>query len=237
MANLSELVQSWKQTPEQSRRIVAFGSSNTELFWHSGGRHNWVDWLNINLREHIGRHVLVINQGICGDTTEALQKRFDRDVLPLAPHITLVTIGGNDSMQKGLPFIKQFKANVNNIMDRLVQNGSQPVLQTYYCPFYEECGPGYQSVFEPYMEAVRELAAETGVPLIDYYKYFEPCYRNDRKLYRRLMADSMHVGHYGNFIMGEIASRCFGLPSLRIPEGLEAELTEMMAEIIPEVKG
>lgn len=69
MASLKEIIYSWKNDTSKQHRIVAFGSSNTELHWHSGGRHNWGDWLNINIRENIGRHMLVINQGICGDSS------------------------------------------------------------------------------------------------------------------------------------------------------------------------
>lgn len=76
-----KIIQQWKEQPDKSYRVIAFGSSNTELSWSNNGRHNWVDWLSINLRDSIGHHVSVVNQGIGGETSDHLLARIDRDVL------------------------------------------------------------------------------------------------------------------------------------------------------------
>lgn len=222
MVDIKKVVQSWKEDDQKGVRVVAFGSSNTELFWHSGGRNNWVDWLNINLREHIGRHVLVINQGICGDTAEGLLKRFDRDILSVSPQMVIITIGGNDAA-KGFTY-NQYYENIKQICTRLIDSKIQPVLQTYYCPIFEECMPGYRETFESFMEGNRILAKELGLPLIDQYSYYNPLYEKDRKEYRRLMMDMLHVNHIGNMIMGINASRYFGLPDPQIPEDIREEV-------------
>lgn len=63
---LDSLIENWKEKPHKPRRVIAFGSSNTELHWHSLGHFNWFSWLSGAMREWIGRHVTTINSGIGG---------------------------------------------------------------------------------------------------------------------------------------------------------------------------
>ena len=92
MEKLREICVQWKNQPERSTRLIAFGSSNTELGWHSEGHHNWVDWLNLCLRRSLGSHVSLINQGIGGETGTDLLDRIDRDVFSFSPELVIVTI-------------------------------------------------------------------------------------------------------------------------------------------------
>jgi hypothetical protein len=78
-------------------RVIGFGSSNTEQHWHLLGHFNWFSWLGCSLREWVGRHVTMINQGINGETAEDLLKRIDRDVISFKPNLVIITIGGNDT--------------------------------------------------------------------------------------------------------------------------------------------
>jgi lysophospholipase L1-like esterase len=223
MEKLSEMLQEWKASSGTSIRITAFGSSNTELSWHSGGRHNWVDWLNINIREHIGRHVTIINQGICGDTAEGLLTRIGRDVLSFEPKAAIITIGGNDSI-KGYSS-EVFETNVRELCSKMIEKNIKPVLQTYYCPLYDEFPKDFRKVFESFMEVNRKISKDFNIPIIDYYSYFEPFYTIDRSGYKKLMLDGLHVNYIGNLIMGIIASQNFGLPDLKIPENIYDEVS------------
>lgn len=36
--NLAAVLADWRVTPEVGRRVVGFGSSNTEFTWHNDGR-------------------------------------------------------------------------------------------------------------------------------------------------------------------------------------------------------
>ena len=232
MVNLSSLVQGFKDTPEKGYRILAFGSSNTELFFHSCGSHNWVDWLNMNLRQNIGRNTLVINQGICGDTTEGLLERYNRDVTPVSPVAAIITIGGNDSMRNGMNGLTQYRDSLSRLIDRLLLDNIQPAVQTYYCPFYERCMPDFRPVFEAYMDTVRGLSREYDIPLIDSYAYMASIHDEDMEGYKSLMLDGMHVNAGGNFLMGEIVSRHFGLPPLNFPDkALEQSCTPYISQI------
>ena len=218
-ASLHQLVAHWKEHPTKGFRIITFGSSNTEMHWHSEGHFNWVAWLNCMLREEIGKHIVIINQGIGGDTATNLLQRLDRDIVPLQPTAVIVTIGGNDA-NRGVP-LENYRIQLEEIIDKIVQLGAIPILQTYYCPLYEKMGKDMQR-FPQFVEVNRQIARVKQIPLIDQYSYFEPFYRQNPKQYRKIMKDELHVNPMGNLIMGYIAGNAFGLPQLsHIPNRLK----------------
>ncbi len=206
---LKQLTRNWIKEPSKAIRIIAFGSSNTELHWHSLGHFNWFSWLTASFREWIGRHITIINQGINGETVEDLLKRIDRDVINYKPDITFITIGGNDA-NAGMP-LDDYRAAIEKIIDKLNGIDCLPILQTYYCPIYEEMSETFQK-FPDYMEIKRTISSERQIPLIDQYKYFSAFYKNDKNTYSELMLDGLHVNPIGNAIMGLIACRSFHLP-------------------------
>jgi lysophospholipase L1-like esterase len=229
LQDLSRIFDKWRNEQEKSFRIIAFGSSNTELSWWSKGRHNWVDWLYINARAAIGRNVVVINQGISGETTRQLLDRINRDVLSFQPSMVIITIGGNDSM-KGMT-LAQYIENLRRICLIIRENDGLPVLQTYYCPVYDEGPEGFEALFSQFVQANRDLSKELGLPLIDQYKILEPFYKNNKEEYKKIMRDWIHVNYLGNFIMGLNASRALGLPDLEIPEDIEHDIKYLLGRI------
>jgi len=206
---LDQLIRNWKKEPNKPIRIIAFGSSNTELHWHSLGHFNWFSWLTASFREWIGRHITTINQGINGETVNDLLKRIDRDVINFKPNITFITIGGNDA-NSGMP-LDEYRTSLEDIIDKLVNIDCLPILQTYYCPIYEEMSDTFQN-FPEFMEIKRTISAERQIPLIDQYKFFSALYKNDKNTYSELMLDGLHVNPIGNALMGLIACRSFHLP-------------------------
>ncbi|MHA1242146.1 MAG: SGNH/GDSL hydrolase family protein, partial [Promethearchaeota archaeon] len=162
-----------------------------------------------SFREWIGRHITTINQGINGETVNDLLKRIDRDVINFKPNITFITIGGNDA-NSGMP-LDEYRTSLEDIIDKLVNIDCLPILQTYYCPIYEEMSDTFQN-FPEFMEIKRTISAERQIPLIDQYKFFSALYKNDRNTYSELMLDGLHVNPIGNALMGLIACRSFHLP-------------------------
>ena len=209
MEDLFEITKNWRKNRKEAVRIITFGSSNTELHWHSLGAFNWVSWLNCALREWVGRHVTVINQGISGETAKDLLERIERDVISYSPHLVIITVGGNDVL-RGFS-IEEYRENLIQIIEKVEKINAIPVLQTYYCPLYEKMAAIFQK-FPEFVEANRALASEKNILLIDQYKYFFPFYENDRENYSTMMLDALHVNHIGNIIMGIIACRHFCLP-------------------------
>lgn len=209
MRILKETIKTWREHPEKAVRIVAFGSSNTELHWHSLGHFNWLSWVDCAMREWIGRHITMINQGISGETAKDLTKRIERDVISYAPDLVIITIGGNDAFQGYST--KDYREYLIEIIERIQEIGTLPILQTYYCPLYERMSEAFHH-FPEFVEVNRTLASEKKIPLIDQYKYFSPFYENDRENYVNLMLDGLHVNPTGNAVMGVIACRSLYLP-------------------------
>ena len=105
------------------------------------------------------------------------------------------------------------------------------MLQTYYCPVYDEGPEGFEALFSQFVQANRDLSKELGLPLIDQYKILEPFYKNNKEEYKKIMRDWIHVNYLGNFIMGLNASRALGLPDLEIPEDIEHDIKYLLGRI------
>jgi len=227
---LKQLTENWKNEPNKPICVVGFGSSNTELHWHSLGHFNWLSWLTASFREWIGRHVTTINQGINGETVNDLLKRIDRDVINFKPDVTIITIGGNDA-NSGMA-LDEYRAGLEIIIDKLEKIDCLPILQTYYCPIYELMSKKFQK-FPEYMEIKRTICSERQIPLIDQYKYFSALYQNEKNTYSELMLDGLHVNPTGNAIMGLIACRSFFLPD---PVILEAKFEDDVQHYLGKMK-
>jgi lysophospholipase L1-like esterase len=197
-------------------RIVAFGSSNTERFMPFL---NWFDWLDLCLRNRYGRIHVAINAGIGGDTSRGLLDRFDRFIVPCNPDVVFVTIGGNDSgMASGITD-EEFAANLHRLVERIrnLPSPALPILQTYYSADLEIMvaneGQARADRFLAFMQDIRDVAAETGCPLIDHLARWECLRTSDLALYRSLILDPMHLNADGNQVMGLDAARHFGIAS------------------------
>lgn len=226
-----DIIQQWKEQRDKSIRVIAFGSSNTDLTWAHNGRHTWVDWLYINMKAHIGRHVQVVNQGIGGETTDNLLARIGRDVFSFEPSIVIITIGGNDCL-RNMP-LEQYADKLRSICSLIQRRGALPILQTYYCPMYHMGRDGFRHQFESFMEANRTLAREMGLPLVDQYSKFEPFYSRYPEQYARMTRDWIHLNHLGNFFMGQHISRHFGLPDLPVPQDMQEPIGELASLMHP----
>jgi len=195
-------------------RIVAYGSSNTERFmpWL-----NWFDWLDLAIRSRYGKNHLAINAGIGGDTTRGLLARFDRFVAACRPDVVIVTIGGNDSAPGHGISAEEFAGNLRRLVARIgaLPQPCLPVLQTYYSADLEVMaaneGEERAARFTAFMQAVRDVAAAEGCPLVDHLAGWEVLRTGDLRLYRSLMTDAMHLNAEGNLLMGVVAARHVGI--------------------------
>jgi len=211
---LPHLLKQWRErTGKEGIRVVAFGSSNTEIGWHSDGHHGWPCWLSCIFRASVGRHIQMMNAGIGGDTAAGLLKRIDRDVLPIHPHLVIITIGGNDQFQKHS--LSDFEANLRKLESILRETGAKVAFQTYYALL-----PESDVGFAPYMEVVRNVARSTDAGLIDQYAWFSAWQNNDITTYRTIMRDGAHLKPVGNALFGTLAGRVCGCWDPALPADL-----------------
>lgn len=228
MPLLPEIVESWRKDPKRPVRVVAFGSSNTELCGAPCGRFNWVCWLETSLRTHVGKHVSVTNTGICGDTAAGLLGRFDRDVAGFAPHAVLVTIGGND--RRHVP-VASYTRQLAELLGRVRALGAQPIVQTYYSLLEEDAGATPYEPFREYMQAAAGLAAREGVPCIDSFPAMDAWHARAPAEYRAVMQDPEHLNAAGHAIWGTLCVRAFGLPAPALPLDIATQVRAGLAQL------
>ena len=193
-------------------RIVAVGSSNTQR--RQPGMH-WLDYLELGLKYKFGKgSVIVINSGVGGDTSRGILKRFDTDVKLFRPHLTILTVGGNDAAPQMEISPQEYKDNITSICEKILNIKSIPVLQTYYScdlDIVAKNNPVEARQFPQYMDIMRKVASSMDLPLIDHLKRWEPLRLNDLEKYRKLMNDPFHVNSIGNMLLGMDLLRKFEL--------------------------
>jgi acyl-CoA thioesterase-1 len=145
---------------------VAFGDSIVEGYRQPEG---WPEMLGRELSARYGG-VRVVNAGVSGDTAADGLARLRRSVLDQGPDVVLVAFGLND-MKNGQP-VQAFAADLRGIVDGISVHGAVPVLLT---TTRLQKGTGMVARVDPgpFNEAIRLLAREQPISLIDVYKEFK----------------------------------------------------------------
>ena len=144
--------------PEE-RVIVAFGDSLT-----AGLGVPPEETYPARLQEKLalsGYRYRVINAGVSGDTTAGGVRRVDW-VLKSKPDFVIVELGANDGL-RGLD-LKETRANLAQIIQRLQSNGTQVVLAGMKLP--PNYGADYTRAFQ---KMYSDLAKQYGLPLIPFF--------------------------------------------------------------------
>jgi len=158
--------------------IVCFGDSLT----YSTGSSPGMDYPS-RLSGIIGRPV--INAGRPGDTTASALERLDRDVLPLAPALVIITLGGND-LKNRLPHDQAF-ANLGTIIERIrKETGALVVVGGIRVPF----------VGRDYADGYERVCRQAGAVLVP--DVYEGIFGR-----REFMSDPIHPNDEGYRIMAE----------------------------------
>jgi lysophospholipase L1-like esterase len=131
-----------------------------------------------------GIKVTVINKGFSGRNTKNAVSLLDKEVLPLRPQHVVVYFGMNDAMNSGnLLSLADYEANMKAIVQKLADNGAQtvalvtinPVIEAYVQarhPKHPKKGR-LQAYLATYDQAVRKIAKEQRLPLIDLREIIE----------------------------------------------------------------
>ena len=189
-------------------RVVGFGASNTERYMPCM---HWLDVLEVGLRRKFGRKFQIINSGVSGNNTREALARFDRDVACFQPAAVIVTLGGNDCDQRPEKHVPEpeYRANMEEIADRIRKLGAIPIFQTYYKMDLDAMEANRAEGFVHNMEIVRELAKKHNWHLVDHYSVFD---RLDPLVHRyKLMLNPMHTNEEGNLLMGVELLRHFDI--------------------------
>ncbi len=171
----------------------------------------------------IGSSMGVHNAGIGGNTTSGARARLARDVLAHQPRVVVIQFGINDAAidvwktppatESRVP-LADFEANLRAIIADVRKAGAKPILMTtnplrwtprlkdmYGKPPYRPVdADGFDApVLARYNDAVRKLAVELGVPLVDLHAAFSKSESIDA-----LLLDGMHPNEHGHQFVAEL---------------------------------
>jgi len=170
----------------------------------------------------LGLSAVVRNAGVISNTTAHALARLEKDVLSSQPRLVVIQFGLNDAaidVWKAPPAttsrvsLGTYEANLRTIILAVRRGGAKavlmtpnparwtPALKTRYGkpPYRAEDPEGLdQPILTSYCVAVRKLAAELSVPLVDVHEAF---------LSRgpdRLLLDGMHPNDLGHQLIAEL---------------------------------
>lgn len=148
--------------------VVAFGSSST---YGTGASSPAMSYPSL-LREQLARifptsTIRVVNAGEPGDASPELWARFERDVLAHRPTLVVLQTGTNDALRR-LP-VDSLRTTTARMIERIRAAGSDVVLLD------QQRFPGFGTSpeYRVYVDAVREIGAELGVPVARRYAWME----------------------------------------------------------------
>jgi lysophospholipase L1-like esterase len=168
--------------------------------------------------------VAIINAAVPSDTTERARKRFARDVLARHPDLVVIQLGINDSAidvwKKPLPTehrvsLARYEENLRYFIAAIEATGARvilmtpnqlrwtPYLRTLYgrAPYRPDEERGFTLVLDAYVAAMRRVAADTRVPLVDIYAAYDAWAAEHKQNCQQLLLDGMHPNSLGHALV------------------------------------
>lgn len=145
---------------------VFLGDSITQSLEHTHGTRGFAEHFTERVRGELGRlSDAVVNSGVSGARTEDVLAEFDWRAGRFAPDVVFVMFGTNDR-QAGVDGVPAFRYRLDQIVQRSRDLGATVVLQTP--PPVIEQGEHPSAGLADYVEAVRSVAGDLGVVLVDH---------------------------------------------------------------------
>jgi lysophospholipase L1-like esterase len=180
-----------------------YGDSITHGALHTFGCRDYTELFSERLRFELGRpRDIVIKTAISGNNTRSLLADFEWRVAQFRPHVVFLMIGMNDCSSKNDITLEEFERNLHELADRVLAIGGRPVLQTS-SPILPGTAPDRTPHFGSYMDAVRRVAADRALPLIDHTRFW---LQSEAKLYY-WMSDAFHPNNWGHMAFAELLYR------------------------------
>lgn len=202
-------------------KVVAFGDSITAQ------RQGVVTYSDVLREELKDKNVEVINAGIGGNTTAHAKKRFEKDVLAHAPDLVVIQFGNNDSavdVWKDPPAtgprvpLEEYIRNLSEMIETLKKREARVILVTplptrwteklkgmYGKPPYDPADPnGFNFMKKEYVAALKKLASEKKVPLIDLYSIYYSYAKKKGRSMDDLFTDGMHPNSDGQRLEADL---------------------------------
>lgn len=178
--------------------------------------------------QSIGSSLGVHNAGIPSNTTVQARKRLQEDVLRFKPRVVVMQFGINDSavdVWKKPPAteprvsLSTFIDNYRAMITETQKQGAKVILMTtnplrwtsklrelYGKPPYNaDAEDGFEALnLVRYNEAMRKLAAELNVPLVDVHAAYPGFAAKNKTTVEAMLPDGMHPGDLGHQLVAEL---------------------------------
>jgi acyl-CoA thioesterase-1 len=203
----------------QPIKWLFYGDSITHGSRHTFGHRDYTQHFTERVRNEMGRHQdIVINTAVSGNTTVNLLDQFEWRAGQFKPHIAFLMIGMNDCSDQNGVSVDLFKSNLLKLCDLFKKMDTFLILQTT-CPILPGTAPEREPQFPQYMDAIREVAKQTGSPLIDHTRSWQEQFKQNPSLFYFWMSDAFHPNHYGHLVFAKYLLKELGIDNPDAPIG------------------
>ena len=170
--------------------------------------------------------VRIVNAGVGGHNTNHAFARFEKDVREREPDVVVIQFGINDAAidvwkkppaTKSRVALDDYRTNLRRFVHTLRNDGASVILMTpnplrwnekmrkmYGKPPYDsDHEGGFDAPLLPYVAAMRELAAEESVPLVDIHRLFHDYGKENGQGMDDLLLDGVHPNAAGHKLVAE----------------------------------
>lgn len=187
---------------------IFYGDSITMGALHTMGWRDYPELFSERIRFELRRlNDIIIKAAYEGSTTRQLLESFEWCVEQFQPQVVFIMVGTNDCCQEPdgprVP-LEEFEENLRLLIGRVRKiKGALPILQTS-CPFLPGGAPQREQNYPKYMAAVRIIAREAKVPLIDHLAYWHRKTKEPRSAQYAWMSDGIHPNEMGHHVFAEL---------------------------------
>jgi sialidase-1 len=178
--------------------------------------------------QSVGSTLSVHNAGLGGNTTRDALKRFERDVLRHKPRIVVIQFGINDAavdVWKKPPAtaprvpMAEYLANMRTLITTAQQQKIKVIVMTTNplrwtpkmkdlygkSPYNAEAADGFETLhLAAYNDALRSLAKELNVPLVDVRAAYSDFAAKHQTTVDAMLLDGIHPGDPGHELVSEL---------------------------------
>jgi len=195
---------------------VITGDSITQGAWFTRGARSYPEHLAERVRGELLRvRDFIINTAVSGEVSTGLLEDFEWRVLRFKPDVVSINLGMNDCAN--IP-VEQHKREMGEMITKAREAGAIVILHTTNTVFEEH---RFAEKLPPFIEAVRQLAAEHDVMLVDHFQMFSEANQGTEN--RTWFSDAVHPNGLGH---AHMAAEMFRVIGIHDPESNTCKLAQ-----------